>query len=210
MGRVGSGERGPVTTALRAALALLLALVAACGGSGDQDVADNADRLLDRVPADQPAGGGPGDTGPGGPDADAVDACGLLTDIEVGGAAGGAVEERSAGTSTTGDPLCTWEVVQGKEEAPLAKVVVIVYEDGDITFDADKDDTSSEPVSGLGESSYWHGLLAVLNVLAGERNLTVQVTDPDGRLGRPPRDVAVDLARAALTRLPGAPPTTAP
>ena len=208
MGSVGSGTRGPVT-ALLAALAVALSLLAGCGGS-DDDVSPNADRLLDRVPADQPAGTGPGGTGPRANGVDPVDACGLLTDIEVGGAAAGAVHERSAGTSTTGDPLCTWDVVHGKEEAPLAKVTVIVYEDGQVTFDADKNDSTSEPVPGLGDASYWHGLLSVLNVLVGDRNLTLQVTDPDGGLGRPPKDVAVDLARAALTRLPGAPPTTAP
>lgn len=184
--------------------ATLLVIAVAFIGCGSSESSPSANAPATPAPAAQkPAAAAP--TPP-------VDACALLTKVDVEGVAGKSVlagRKEEAGPLTTcafGDP--TAPQVAGRPISQVLTLAVMTGEPGayykgptsqakDALEIARKNSASDETVTGLGDVAYWDKILRDLNVASGRYLVTVGVESRDDGLA-----VAKAAASKVLAKLP--------
>jgi hypothetical protein len=183
-------------------LALCVALfTTACGGDDDGDTTDGAGATAtsSRPPATEP------------PDEDAspatespavtLDACELITKVEVETAVGGTVRDGKPDalanlyTCTFGDP--------DSPVGSVAGVSVFVAEsddDAQEVYDLAKSNAADvAEVDGVGEEAYWDSILNTMQIVQGNYQVSVDVSSDEGR---DQLAAATQIADLVLVRLP--------
>lgn len=171
------------------ALLLALALVAgACGGDDSDGPGDDGANNGGTV-TESPAAGRDGRSS-----ASDFHACDLFTADEISEIFGDQAGEGEDYLAVAADATaCSWNFV----------FIEVLLEDGPDWYDAvhlADDDSDVEEVGGLGDTAAWDTFLRTLDVVDGDRYLSVQPIV--GFLDLDAREVAIELAEIALERLP--------
>lgn len=183
-------------------LALVL-VVAGCGGDDDSDGGGGNGGSDAAQATNTPSGNSGGETpeatatdSEGGNDAD-FHACSLFTGAEMSEAIGAQVADGRDYLATAAKATnCVWE-------GDVVIYIEVLLEDGPSWYDAihivDAEDDVEE-VEGLGDEALWNEFLGTLDVIEGDRFISIQPLVGFSELDS--KEVALELAPLTLERLP--------
>lgn len=187
-----------MTKQVFAALFAVALVFGACGGDDDDEGSGSAGPTATSA-ATQPGGnGGSGNTnGNDGDDSD-FHACSLFTGDEMSEILEASMDDGRDYLSTAARATtCEWQ-------GDVVIYIEVLLDGGDGWFEAihmpDAEATKTEEVDGLGDKALWDEFLGTLDVVQDDRFISIQPLV--GFSGLDSKEVAIDLARRSLERLP--------